>query len=132
MPGRQLVASHRWLVEQYQKRGLSARQVAREAGVSHTTVLAAVRKLDVNGSGHNGHCRVKGQVPFGYDLVDGCLVRNTQEQAAIRVMRQLRASGATLREVTEELNRRLVPTKNNGLWQANTVRTILAREAGAR
>ena len=42
-------------------------------------------------------------------------------------MRQLRSNGLSLRKIAEELNRRLIPTKNHGLWQANTVRKILER-----
>jgi hypothetical protein len=48
-------------------------------------------------------------------------------QAAIRIMRQYRACGLSLREFAGELNQRLIPIKNSGLWQANTVRNILAR-----
>jgi hypothetical protein len=42
-------------------------------------------------------------------------------------MRQYRAGGLSLREIVGALNQKFVPTEQNGLWQANTVRGILAR-----
>ncbi len=72
---------------------------------------------------------MKGQAPFGWDLHDARFVKNSAEQQVIRLMRQLQGGGASLRGIAGELNRRLVPTKNAGVWQANTVRTILDRVA---
>ena len=80
--------------------------------------------------GRNGH-RVKGQAPFGWDLHDARFVKNGAEQQVIRLMRQLQGGGDSLRGIARELNRRLVPTKNAGVWQANTVRTILNRVAAS-
>jgi hypothetical protein len=54
-------------------------------------------------------------------------VKNGAEQAAIRMMRQYQAGGLSLREIAGNLNQMLNPTKQNGVWQANTVREILAR-----
>jgi len=54
-------------------------------------------------------------------------VKNKTEQEVIRMIRQFRASGLSLWKIAGELNRRLIPTKNRGIWQANTVRKILAR-----
>jgi len=44
-------------------------------------------------------------------------------------MRQLLSGVESLHGIARELDRRLVPTKNAGLWQANTVRLILRRTA---
>jgi hypothetical protein len=99
--------------------------------VSHSAVLAALGKLSVAAhGGRNGHA-VKGQTPFGWDLRDARFVKNGAEQQVIRLMRQLQTGGASLHGIARELNRRLVPTKNAGVWQANTVRTILKRLARA-
>ena len=68
-----------------------------------------------------------GHMPFGFDYINHKLVKNGAEQAAKRMMRQYRASGLSLRKIAINLNQRLVPTKQNGVWQANTVRGILAR-----
>ena len=68
-----------------------------------------------------------GQIPFGYDYIDYHLVKNKEEQNIIRTIRQYRVGGFSLRHIAKELNRLLVPTKNNGVWQANTVKQILDR-----
>ena len=67
------------------------------------------------------------QVPFGWDFGSGRLVKNAGEQQVIRLIRQFYGSGESLRAIARELNRRLVPTKNAGLWQATTVAKILRR-----
>jgi hypothetical protein len=66
-------------------------------------------------------------MPFGFDYRNHRLLRNSIEQAAIQMMRQCRAGGLSLREIVANLNQRLIATKQNGIWQANTVREILAR-----
>jgi len=43
------------------------------------------------------------------------------------VIKQLKSSGFSIRGIAGELNKRLIPTKNNGIWHANMVRKILAR-----
>jgi hypothetical protein len=88
-------------------------------------VLAA---LDRFGIPPNGHGRTHpGQLPFGYDYRDYRLVKNQAEQGVIRLMRQGRAGGLSLRQIADQLNQHLVPSKDGGTWQANTVRLILAR-----
>jgi hypothetical protein len=66
-------------------------------------------------------------LPFGFDYLGHQLVKNSTEQDAIRMMRQYRSGGLSLRKIAGNLNLKLVPTKQNGIWQANTVREILAR-----
>ena len=97
--------------------------------MSHSAVLAALGKLGIaTDGGRNGHA-VRGQVPFGWDFQDSRLVKNGAEQQVIRLMRQLQGRGESLNGIARELNRRLVPTKNAGIWQANTVGKILHRIA---
>ncbi|RKX81679.1 MAG: hypothetical protein DRP58_11550 [Spirochaetes bacterium] len=62
---------------------------------------------------------------FGYNY--GKLEKNEEEQEIIRVIKQLKSSGFSIRGIAGELNKRLIPTKNNGIWHANMVRKILAR-----
>jgi len=112
----------------YVRQGLSAREIGRVLHVSHSTVLSAVNGFGLDGMGRrDGNHRRKGQIPFGYVLVGHRLEKHAEEQAVIRLMRQLRANAKTLRAIAEELNRRLIPTKNHGLWQATTVKKILDR-----
>ena len=66
-------------------------------------------------------------MPFGFDYLNYQLVKNSAEQATIRMMHQYRAGGLSLRKIVGNLNEELIPTKQNGVWQANTVAGILAR-----
>ena len=109
---------------------LSARQIAARLGVSHSAVLMALGRLGIAcGAPRNGHA-LRGRVPFGWDIQDARLVKNGAEQQVIRLIRQLQGSGESLNAIAHELNRRLVPTKKAGIWQANTVGKILRRMAG--
>ena len=58
---------------------------------------------------------------------NGKLEKNKEEQEVIRTIKQMRSSGLSLRDIAKELNRRLIPTKKNGIWQGGTVSTILSR-----
>ena len=127
LPGRFLLSDPARLASLHEQAGLTARQIASRLDVSHSAVLAALGKLGIACEGpRNGHA-VKGQVPFGWDLHDARLVKNGAEHQVIRLIRRLKGSGGSLNGIARELNRRLVPTKNAGLWQANTVGKILRR-----
>ena len=52
-------------------------------------------------------------MPFGFDYLNHQLVKNGAEQAAIRMMRQYRAGGLSLREIAGDLNLNLIPTKES-------------------
>ena len=104
---------------------LSTCEIARLAGASRSTVLEALDRFGIPKNG-NWHKRT-GHLPFGFDYIDHQLRKNSTEQATIRMMRQYRAGGLSLREIADDLNLKLTPTKQSGIWQANTVREILAR-----
>lgn len=72
-----------------------------------------------------------GKVRFGYDLArDGkTLVPNKLEQVALRLIRELREAGESLRAIADELNRRGISTKEGRPWIHTTVKGILARAA---
>ena len=126
LPGRFLLSDPARL-SSMQEAGLSAFQIAARLEVSHSALLSALAKLEITGlGGRNGHA-AKGQAPLGWDLHDARFVKNGAEQQLIRLVRQLQGGGASLRGIARELNRRLVPTKNAGLWQPNTVAKILRR-----
>ena len=137
LPGRLLLRSRSYLRRLYERERLSARAIAKRLNVSHSTVLTALASVGLNGHNgdgkhHNGHRKIKGQIPFGFVAVDNRLVKSDEEQKVIRLARQLRGNGLSLRKIAEELNRRLIATKNNGIWQANTVKKILDRVAEKR
>ena len=72
-----------------------------------------------------------GQVPFGYDLAgDGVkLIANDAEQRILEDIRELRASGLSLRDIATQLNTLKLPTKKGGEWKHSTVQSILGRVA---
>ena len=117
--------SKSYLAQLYAGRHLSARQIARLTEVSRSTALAALKRCGIPKNGRNR--THPGQLPFGYDYQDYRLVKNQAEQGVIRLMRQGRAGGLSLRQIAGQLNERLIPSKDGGTWQANTVRLILAR-----
>jgi hypothetical protein len=117
--------SRSYLERLYSGRHLSAREIARLTDASRSGVLEALHRFDIPQNG-NGHKR-PGHIPFGFDYLNYRLVKNKAEQGVIRLIRQGRAGGLSLRQIAGQLNQRLVPTKNSGIWQANTVRMILAR-----
>jgi len=67
-------------------------------------------------------------VESGATRLPPALVREGEQQV-IRRIRQLQGGGESLNSIARELNRRLVPTKKAGLWQANTAGKILHRVA---
>jgi hypothetical protein len=92
--------------------------------VSRSTALAALSRCGIPKNGQNR--THPGQLPFGYDYLNYRLVKNQAEQGVIRLMREGRAGGLSLRQIAGQLNERLVTSKSSGAWQANTVRLILA------
>ena len=120
-----MISPSTYLAQLYAGRHLSARQIARLTEVSRSTALAALRRCGIP---KNDHDRTHpGQLPFGYDYQNYRLVRSQAEQNVIRLMREGRAAGLSLRQIAGQLVERMVPSKDGGAWQANTVRMILAR-----
>jgi DNA invertase Pin-like site-specific DNA recombinase len=73
-----------------------------------------------------------GKVRFGFDLADDgeTLLPNAHEQETIALMRDLDASGRTLRQIAAELSARGIRTKEQGaIWTHTAVRRILDRAA---
>ena len=104
---------------------LSIREIARKLNVSHSSVFAAIKRY---GSLQQVKDRKrKGQIPFGFEYINYQLLKKKDEQEVIRMIRQLKENGLSLREIADKLNNKLIPTKNNGIWHANTIRKILLR-----
>ncbi len=73
-----------------------------------------------------------GNLRFGYDLgTDGrTLVPAADEQEALAIIRELRASGESLRTIASELDRRGIRPKHGGVkWTHTAVNRILTRAA---
>jgi IS30 family transposase len=122
-----LLRSRSYVTNLYIKRDLPIREIARQINVSHSTVIECLRRLGIHDKVPKKRVITQGQIPFGFDYKNGKLEKNKEEQEVIRIIKQLRSSGLSLREIARELNKRLIPTKKNGIWQGATVSTILSR-----
>ena len=125
LPGLVLLRSKSYPAQCYSSQHLSGRQIAQLAGVSRSAVLTALERCGIPRKG-DGRSH-PGQLPFGYGYCDYQLVPNKAEQGVIRLIRRYRAGGLSLRQIAGQLNGRLIYTKNNRVWHANTVRLVLAR-----
>ena len=70
-----------------------------------------------------------GSPPFGKRSVDGVLVDDPAEQAALARARQLRAAGASMRAIADTLTVEGHTPKRGGRWHPPTVQRMLARAA---
>ncbi len=124
-----LLRSRSYVTNLYIKRDLPIKEIARQMNVSHSTVIECLKRLGIHDKSTRKRVRFQGQIPFGYNYKNGKLEKNKEEQKVIRIIKQMRASELSLRGIARELNKRLVPTKNNGIWQAATVSNILTRNS---
>ena len=67
-----------------------------------------------------------GNIPFGFDEVNGKLVKNEEEQAIISEIKSLKNKGLSLRKIAEALNGRGIATKNGKAWTAVQIQRIVA------
>lgn len=71
-----------------------------------------------------------GDVPYGYRVKDGRLIEHAAEQKAIRLIRELRGKGHSLRAIAAELEREGYRTKTGKAhWHPQSVKQILERAA---
>ena len=67
-----------------------------------------------------------GNVPFGFNEVNGKLIRNEEEQAIISEIKTLKNKGLSLRKIAEALNEKGIVTKNGKTWTATQIQRIAA------
>ena len=63
--------------------------------------------------------------PYGYDYIEGGLIPNEQEAAAVKHIYSSYISGQTLAEIAMTLNSRGIPTKRGRAWTKQTVLNIV-------
>lgn len=128
LPGILLLKSKAFLKRLYHDENLSTNAIAQRIGSSQSSVSDAIQKHGLNREPKD-YAKRPQHVPYGFDFKNGKIVQNRKEQQVIRMIRQLRSAGLTLRDIAAHLNRKLVPTKRGGVWDANTVRKLLQRSA---
>ena len=88
--------------------------------ISERVAMAMAHK-----KGEGQHC---GRAAYGFEMVDKELVKVESQFEAIAIIREMRASGATLRTIADRLNSEAIPTQRGGKWQASTINQIIKRE----
>ncbi|MFN9648835.1 MAG: recombinase family protein [Pseudanabaena sp.] len=86
--------------------------------VSNRTIHAMASKKML---GH--HC---GSPPYGYQVIDKKLRRNPAEAHVIALISSMKANGATLQMIADELNLQGFTTKRKSKWQPTQVSRVLA------
>ena len=112
LPSLLQLRSKSYLEQLYTGRYLSVREIANLTDLSYSVVLATMDRFGIPQNG-NGHKR-PGQTPFGFEYIDYQLKKSKAEQEVIRMIRQYRAGGLSLRQIAGRLNQHLVPAKNAG------------------
>ena len=67
-----------------------------------------------------------GNVPFGFNVINGKLVKNEEEQAIISEIKSLKNKGLSLRKIAGILNEKGIVTKNGKAWTATQIQRIAA------
>ena len=67
-----------------------------------------------------------GNTPFGFDEVNGKLIRNEEEQSIINEIKNLKNKGLSLRKIAGILNEKGIVTKNGKEWTAAQIQRIAA------
>ena len=65
-----------------------------------------------------------GNVPYGFDSVEGMLVENPREQEVIRIIKKKRLQGRSYQGIADFLNEKGTPTKTGKSWTAVQVNRL--------
>lgn len=75
------------------------------------------------------HKREKGEVynhaPYGWDAIEGKLVKNEREQLIISGIFMEHEAGGSLGSIAKDLNQNNVPAKNGGKWYSQSIKNVL-------
>lgn len=83
-----------------------------------------------NAMRHKKHTgQVYSSAPYGFQAIEGQLVKIEQEAATVAEIQASRASGQTLQAIASGLNARGIPTKTGKAWQPATIHLLLKRSS---
>ncbi len=88
------------------------------AHVSERNLLAMASKKK-----QGQHC---GSPAYGYQMVNKKLIPHPSESHVVSLINTMKADGATLKMIADELNNQGISTKRNSKWQPTQVSRILA------
>lgn len=101
-------------------------QIAEEIGSSKEVIRSRLKRFGIGLRRHGFHHGHPSQARYGTRVVKGTLVPHLGESEVIELIRKLRATGMSLREVAIELSHQRIPTKQRvRVWHPEMVRRIL-------
>ncbi len=101
---------------------LTAALAEMERGITSERVSGALARKKEKGE-------VYGEVPYGFDNVDGKLVKNQTEQKTLAKMHRLRDIGKSFQKIVDTLNAGGIPAKHGGQWDRVRVFKIMKNAA---
>lgn len=67
-------------------------------------------------------------IPYGYHIQNGKLMIDEKEEVYVKEIYEKRASGETLKQITDSLNLRNIPFYRDAMWDKHKVKRILENE----
>ena len=113
-PARDFLNDKEFLLQKYSVEGANLAYIARVTGLSRTAIKDRIRELGAERP--EGVPILKGQVPYGWRVVNGQLVPHKGEQEIISKLVELRATGMSYGKTAIWLNENGIKTKNGGKW----------------
>lgn len=115
--------------EMYVEKGLLARQIASQLGVSKAFVLGQLHTLGIRRDTIKNLPMARPRpakcAPYGYRIVDGRLVENRKEMKIVRLLVELRGrQELSWSEVVQILNNASLKTRMGKLWNINSARAV--------
>ena len=109
-----------FLRQKYLEEGLSLQEIAAETVSSWKTVRRHLLYMKI--PLRTKDQLINEQVKFGFQRIEGQLLKHESEQAALDKIRMLRGEGFSIRQIVEELNRLRIPCRKVGAqWHIKTV-----------
>lgn len=114
------------LLQEYEEKGLSFRQIAAQKVHSRSTIQKNLKRADVRlrapGQGHGN----PSQLRFGYRKAEGKIVLHMGEQQVIAAIKDLRSEGMSFRKIAQRMTVLNIPSKNGKRkWHPMMVKRVL-------
>ncbi|MEA4830607.1 MAG: recombinase family protein, partial [Enterococcus thailandicus] len=94
---------------------------------SESISISENNKWSVQRRFQNGTYKISSP-PYGYDSVDGKLIINKEQADIVRFIFTEILSGKGTQKISDDLNRREIPTKRGGRWRSTTIRGMACNE----
>lgn len=103
----------------------SSTQLAKKLGVTRSTILKYLKKLDIKRNKIGSNIKRKRGLAYGQNHCNGNFQKNNIEQARIEKARKLRNEGMSFRKIATLFNELSIPTKHKKRWHGRSIQQIL-------